>query len=43
MTAVDEDTRTGTNLFERAARPRTTLRRFRRDIGPAYAANGLLG
>ncbi|MDV2478145.1 benzoate/H(+) symporter BenE family transporter [Rhodococcus zopfii] len=45
MTAVDEDTRpdTGSLLFERPARPRTTLRRFGRDLGPGYAANGLVG
>ncbi|GAA4490384.1 benzoate/H(+) symporter BenE family transporter [Rhodococcus olei] len=44
MTIVDDPAATtGTHRLERPARPRTSLRRLVRDVGPGYAANGLIG
>lgn len=43
MTAVDEPTRSDTDLFERPVRPRIRPGQIVRDFGPRYAANGLIG
>ncbi|HEY5857699.1 MAG TPA: benzoate/H(+) symporter BenE family transporter [Aldersonia sp.] len=45
MTAVHDDTAIDTEAprFEHPAQPATTPRRLWRDLGPGYAANGLIG
>ncbi|WP_016935018.1 benzoate/H(+) symporter BenE family transporter, partial [Rhodococcus sp. R1101] len=43
MTAVDDRPTAETDLYERPVRPVFGPRRILRDLGPRYAANGLIG
>ncbi len=43
MTAVDDRPTAETDLFERPVRPVVGPRGILRDLGPRYAANGLIG